>query len=635
MALLPIAAFLTAFVLLYNLDPQQDWRRAFLRTAVLWGSYLILATEMLSLFRAVTPSGLSIAWMLPLLLCAVWLAGSRLTGKRILLPGLPRPSHWLDWVLSAGLVTVLGITALTAWLAPPQTWDALNYHLPRVAHWAQEHAVRHFTTGIEVQDSMPPGAEMIILNFYVLLRGDRLATFVEWFAMFGSLIGASWLAKQLGADRLGQFLAAIITAAIPMGIVQASSTMTDYVVAFWVVCAVAEVLWMRSEGVKGDTILFTSLAAGLALVTKPTAAAFLLPFALLAGFILLRRLGLMRSLGWFVAALVLVLVLNAGYLTRNYLTYGNPISNQERIDKQVNELMTVPGMFSNVLRNAGLHLGTPKQAVNQWIYDQVARIHAWLGVDINDPRTTLHGLYNPIGGFTTAEDVVGNLLHMCLIVLTFFAALLAFKRLGSFTLVYVLLVTATFFLFSLFFKWQIFGTRYHMPFFVLFAPAIGLALARLLPANLARLGCILLLLAASPWLFSINSRPLIPIPGRSYVGSILTTQRQALYFANGPHLEQPYTAMTERINAAGCSSVGIMLSGGNAEYPLWVLLGAPRDSLDVEWIVSGSPSDKYSQPGFQPCAIICQKCSDDWLTLRGLPIAYEDGDYRLYLKRYP
>jgi hypothetical protein len=630
LVVIPLAAFALTFYLLYVLQPGQDWRRAFLHAAVLWAVCLVLATELLSLFHLVTSLGLALAWFLLLLgigWCLYWLFKA---GRLVRLPSLSLPKRWMDRILLAGVVVIMAITALVAWLSPPQTWDALNYHLPRVAHWAQERAVRHFTTGIDVQNSMPPGAEMIILNFYVLLRGDRLATFVEWFAMAACLVGASYLAKQLGADQSGQLLAAAITAAIPVGIVQASSTMTDYVVALWVVCAVSEVLSLLDQP-KIDTLLFASLAAGLALLTKPTAAVYLVPFALLAAYGLVRRLGFWHSLRWAAIAVALVLVLNTGALGRNTLTYGNPISGKERIDKQVNELMTLPGMLSNVLRNAGLHLGTPKQSVNQWIFDQVAHIHDWIGVDINDPRTTLHGEYNPISGFALHEDVVGNLFHAGLVVITFLAALIARKRLGNRTLVYVLLVTSTFFLFSLVFKWQIFGTRYFMPFFVLFAPAISLVLTRLLSPTVAGVIGILLLLAGFPWLFSINSRPLVATD-QSYVSSILHTPRQELYFANGTHLEKPFTTMTNQINAAGCSKVGIMLSGGNAEYPLWVLLGAPRRSLEIEWLVSGTPTDRYTDPNFQPCAIICQKCPQDWQTLRGLPIAYDDGAYRLYLQ---
>jgi len=153
-------------------------------------------------------------------------------GDPVQLPCWKLPSGWLDRTLLLGVVVIVLVTGLLAWLVPPQTWDSLNYHLSRVAQWAQERAVRHFATGIEVQNSMPPGAEMAILQFYVLVGGDRLASFVEWFAMVGCLMGVSLVAMQLGAGFIGQLVAVVFTATLPMGITQASSTVTDYVLAF-------------------------------------------------------------------------------------------------------------------------------------------------------------------------------------------------------------------------------------------------------------------------------------------------------------------------------------------------------------------------------------------------------------------
>jgi hypothetical protein len=634
-AILPPAAFLMIFILYWNLKHQESWRRVFLRTAILWGAYLVLSTEFLSLFHAVTRSSLVVAWLVPSLAAATVLIRRHGAGGGLQLPHPVFSKNPLDWLLLGGLLFVLGITALVAWLAPPQTWDSLNYHLPRVAYWAENRSVWNYATGIDWQNSMTPGAEFAVLHFYVLAGSDRLANMVQWLAMLGSLVGVSWVARQLGANRLGQFLAMIIAATTPTGIVQVSSTMTDFVVAFWVLCAASEVLCMVEKKPDKDMIGYASLAAGLALLTKPTAVPYLLPFAGWAAWLLFRRLPFRQALSQAGAALVLVLLLNIGHLVRNQTLYGNPISGEDRIAMQANQMMNWKGMLSNVLRNAGLHAGTPKQAVNQWVFDQVSTLHGWLKIELNDPRTTLHGEYNPIGGFALHEDVVGNLAHGLLILATSAVILIGAKKAGRLSVIYLLGVVATFFLFSLFFKWQIFGARYHQPFFLLFAPLISLAAVRFLPFTGSRLLGAALLVAAYPWLFSINSRPLIPIQGRSYTESILTASRQSLYFANAKNLERPYRDMTDLIRQANCSQVGVMLSGNSAEYPVWVLLGAPRQDLLIEWIVGGDRYQRYEDSDFHACAIICEDCPAEWTTLRDLPIQYDDQSYRLYLQGEP
>jgi hypothetical protein len=41
------------------------------------------------------------------------------------------------------VVVIVGICAV---LAPPNKWDALEYHLPRVVMWSQNHNVKFFPT---------------------------------------------------------------------------------------------------------------------------------------------------------------------------------------------------------------------------------------------------------------------------------------------------------------------------------------------------------------------------------------------------------------------------------------------------------------------------------------------------------
>jgi hypothetical protein len=112
--------------------------------------------------------------------------------------------------------------------------------------------------------------------------------------------------------------------------------------------------------------------------------------------------------------------------------------------------------------------------------------------------------------------------------------------------------------------------------------------------------------------------------------NILDKPRLELYFANAPSVKGVYTEYTDIIKARGCADIGIMLRGDDPEYLLWVLMGAPRNSTRIEWIVSG-PTDRYSDLEFKPCAIICNGCTLDQSPLRGLEIAYQRGDLWLYL----
>ncbi len=640
LALIPLLAFGGLFLVLRRFSPG-DGRLAFLRAAVAWGVYMVAITELLSIFHLVSVAGLAVAWLLPCLACGAWLARKRGLGPKHPPESARRrlaslwPETWPDRLLLLGLAAVLLITAVVAWFSPPQTWDSLNYHLSRVAHWAQERAVVDFATGIEVQNVIPPGSEMAMLQLYVLGQSDRLVPFVGWFSMLAGLIAVSRIARSLGAGLRGQLLAAVFLATLPMAIIQASSTVSDFAVAVWVLCAAVEGLDAFVDGIRSDRLVFAGLAAGLAVLTKPTAVAYLGPLAIFLAGILLRRLKLGRTLAWGVLAAVLILGLNAGQLARTARYYGNPFGTQSEIgQRHRNQLANLPGTASNLVRNFSMHLGTPWPYVNKGLGVIVQQIHRWLGVDINDPRTTSEGVFR-IHPANTGEDVAGDPMQAYAILLAIPALVVGRKRLNRAILLYALVALSTLLVFSWVFKWQSFGSRYHLAFFALFAPVAGCLLAAFAPKHWSAAAGGLFLAAAWPWLFSIQSRPLVPVEGQSLTGSILAEPRQKLYFANAKYLFDSYTSLVGTIEAAGCSQVGLALGGNAPEYLMWALLDAPRPDLRVEWFVSGGPPGLTVSPDFAPCAVICQGCAADRLEFQGLPLAYSRDRYKLFMAPAP
>jgi hypothetical protein len=624
--LAPALAGISVFVFLGNRWSFDDCRALIVRTSLIIGGYLILLTEFLSPFKAVTRIGLLMGWLVPVAAFCVWVWRARRAGDEFRIPRIGLPQRWGDRVWLLGVIAILAITGVVAWFAPPQTWDSLTYHMSRVAHWAQDRSVWHYATGIDRQDSMSPGAEMITLNSYVLLGGDHLATFTQWFAMLGTLVGVAEATRILGAKSYGQWLAVYFAVTLPMGIVESSSTITDYVVTYWVVCAVVETLQYR---VSRDTraLFFSALATGLAMLTKPIAVPYLLPFGIWLVILVLRRERLWGSMKWAGMAILVVGLINAGYVTRNIVTYGG-LSNAVDFSNHSNQLRTPAGLASTLIKNAGLHAGLPESfGLNKTLSKIVIKSHLILGVDVMDPRTTGDGEFR-IAPPVTQEDLTSNPYHFYLILITLPMVLVMWRKLGGLTVLYSTLAGLTLVAFSFIFKWHIFSVRYHLPFFVLLAPTFGLVWGSFSRFRVGALIAALLVLAARPWLFSIDSRPITPVKGHSTVDSILVEPREKLYFASAIGLYEDYRQITDAIKAKSCRTVGIMLRGGDAEYPLWVLMGAPSPDLQMEWIVR-SQTDRYSVADFKPCAIVCNSCEEQ--VIRGLDIVRSWGNLRLYL----
>src|SRR5512137_1415568 len=195
--ILPLA-YISILLAVGNSRLGTDWRQAALRAALLWMAYLVFLTELLSLFSAITPTALFMGWLIPGCSAWIFLWQRHKNGSRILVPKMDRPEGWLDGVLLGGIVLYLAMTALVAFLAPPNTFDSLNYHMARVVHWAQNQSLRHFITGLDIQNSNTPGAEAAILNAFVLAGGDQWSNFISWAAYAGSAVGAAWIASCFG-----------------------------------------------------------------------------------------------------------------------------------------------------------------------------------------------------------------------------------------------------------------------------------------------------------------------------------------------------------------------------------------------------------------------------------------------------
>jgi hypothetical protein len=500
--------------------------------------------------------------------------------------------------------------------------------MSRIAHWAQNRSVWHYITGIERQNSMSPGAEMLTLHGYILAGSDRFATFTEWFAMLGSVIGISLVTKKLGGKPYAEWLAALFVVSLPMGITQASSTITDYVVAFWLVCLANEILEYQ-RGRASSVLFFAVLTSALAVLTKPTCLPYLLLFILWIIVLAVRSLKPLTLFRWALIALGLTALITGGYLTRNLVTYGS-LSNPDDFKNHINQLMTPTGFLSNVIKNAALHAGTPSDYLNNELDIVIRKVHVKIGVDIMDARTTGDGTFI-IRRPSYDEDTVSNPYHAIVALLSFILLIIMARKVGWKTLLYAGCVIAGFVFYSGFYKWHLFNVRYHLSFFILFGAVFGITMGAFARVRWGAVVGILLWLTSIPWLISLSNRPLLPIEGVTSRPAILSQTRAELRFSNCKDCQPVFNSLVEQIEANECSQVGIMLNGDAGEYLFWRLFTAPIEKLRIEWIVAGTPSDRYKPMDFEPCAVICEGCGADQTSIRGLNLFSTGYGYSLYM----
>ena len=572
------------------------------------GAIVVLSSESLSLFHAIFPSTIVATWVLAdgVLLITWWRLGPTQPPRpaREDQPSQPRVTL-ADRALLAGVALIVCVVGLIAILSPPNTYDAMVYHLPRVIEWLQHHDLQFFMTGAPMQLHHFPGAELVLLHLHGLSGGDRFDNLLQWSCMAGSLVGVSLIARELGADRRGQVLAAVVCATIPQGVLYASGSKNDYVAAFWLVCALCHALWLRRK-VDLVTTLGLGLSLGLAALTKATTGIFALPILVAIALQLDRpTLTALLKRAPLVAAVALLLV--AGHAIRNQRCYGSPIGPTHEFEsyKYGNDAHGPAAIWSGVLRNAGLHMGTPFPAVNQWEEKLIVDSLRGLGIDPDDPRTTWPTTNFHVSWRPRDEVAAGNPLHALSFVLALALLIFSARARGSRPLVrFGIALVAAFVLFSTVFRWQPWHTRLHLPLFVVASAWIATVWSRVSSARVTTVLGALLLLAALP---AASDNQLRPLFGPT---SIFVRSREDQYFAERPDLRKDWGDAAHHAGQLGCPLVAIDAARDFYTYPMMAILEEGPQPPELEFIGQHDETARFDRGrvGSHPCAVLCINC---------------------------
>lgn len=237
--ILPVIAFVIFFLILR--ERGEEWRWALLGAAISCGTCVVAITELLSIPRLISRGPVALFWAV---ICTAGFFYLR-SLKRSSLARVPpaaaerTPRDVGEKWLLAGVAAIVLFVGITAIVAPPHKWDAMDYHLPRMVMWISNHSVRFYPTQDYCQLIYGSWSEYAMMHTQLLWGTDRFVNFVEFFSMLGALIAVSLIAQKLGAGPRGQLLAVVVCATIPQGLLEASGPMNTYVVSFWIATLVA------------------------------------------------------------------------------------------------------------------------------------------------------------------------------------------------------------------------------------------------------------------------------------------------------------------------------------------------------------------------------------------------------------
>ncbi len=589
-------------------------REALLAALMAWAVIVTALTEILSLVRGFNFILLTLAWILITAGLAFFLW--RAYGSRLIKTA---PRYWLSpygfislpvplKLSTVGMTLALLAIGVTAVVAAPNHSDSMEYHLSRIMHWMQHGSVAHYPSHNTFQLYQNPWSEFAIAHFQLLTHSDRLSNCIQWVSMIGSMAGISLIAKELGANRSGQILAAIFAGTMPMAILQGSSTNNDHVVALWIVCFVYFALVTMAQGLSPMLITCLGTSLGLAILSKGTAYIYAFPFCiwlLVWGIVHLRWRIVKPMLG----LLAIAIAINGGHYLRNLGLFGSPLGSP---GDETGAAIGLTYLISNIVRNLALHadlvrnlhldgLITPTTGL---VEKAIVILHNILGIDPSDPLTT--SAKHPrffVPGLSFNEDKAGNPLHLAIILITS-GLLLVNGRLRQRRrlFLYWLTTTSSFILFCQLLTWSTSRCRLHLPIFILFAALVGTVIGNTLNRNVVNTLTVFLVLLSFQWVFNNEIRPL------TGENNIFSTPRSSQYFMTQPVLETIYTNAANEINNQSCTTIGMMYDNISFEYPYWLLLNAPRRNFKLQHIGVTNDSriletrPRYRQ--FDPCLVL-------------------------------
>lgn len=537
--------------------------------AVVWAGVIVLITELLSAFGRYSILSIRIAALIAVLGCMLLASrrqsdtsGADAAGRSVV-----RVREPFNRLLALLVTIFVGVTGVLAVAWPPNTWDSMTYHLPRVMNWLQNGSVGMYEPLTPRQTDFP------VLNGYLngylfgISGNDRLVNLTQWIAYVALTWLAFKLAERLSGGPRGGWMAASMFAAMPMALAQASTTQADLVAALWPAVLLDYAFREKSQRFSSASVewLFVSAVVALSAMTKPTSLVAMAPVGAL--FLWRRRnessdSGWLTSGRWTAAGLL-------GVFAGSIPLYSRILADGRWPDSFDQVVMSAPslrGTLSNLVRFSHNNIGMPLEFGQRTtgIFDA---IYGFIGSEAGDPRYVGYG-HSPTAAFGTNEDYAAQPLQFLLGSVIALALLTRIRRrrdLAQFAMVAVVQLI----LLVSFLKWNIWTNRLVVPVLFTLAVALGIGLTVARSRRFVRLTAAAIAVAAVGY----GSLFLVASQYRSLPALLFERQDSDFdrTFTARPSVKADYRVAIEEVSRLedDAEVTFVLPSGDSWEYPLW------------------------------------------------------------------
>ena len=468
---------------------------------------------------------------------------------------------------------------------------------------------------MESQLQMGPWSGFVQTHLWLLWGNDQFENMLQWSAMVGCLVIATLLVRQVlpagpAASPRAQASAALLVVTLPTGIVESITTQTDYTTGFWLMSLASLALaWFREPGNRAYASGFGAVL-GLGMLTKFTMLIYGAPVGVAAAAALLwnQRKGVSPLFLPGTSALTICLALVLPHFIRNQMVFGSTIGSQSSLDTAGIAHPSPGGILFNVIHNTELHSNTGIPALTHQLNQLAHAFESWTGRRPDDPELSfqsskfalpgmeLSGAYAAPDEFFICDSFAPSAWHVGLIGLAAVSGLLT-PRKNRLALVGMGLAFAGFVLFCAALRWQIWGSRYHLPALLLFMPLVATLLVPRTSRWLTDAAGAGLLIFGIVIVANNSSRPIFDPAWRAQ------PRLEQLLAFHVSRYYQPMRAVVGQIMAAGCVDVGLKFSN-EPEYAFWLMLREAGFKGEIHHQIVEGPSSRLPGPLRLPDVIV-------------------------------
>ena len=363
-------------------------------------------------------------------------------------------------------IIILPLLLLSIFI-PPNNWDSMAYHLPRVEHWIQNKNIYPYPTNIVRQVLTSPLSEYMIANFQILSSTDTFSNLVQFGSFIFILFSGTLIFSLLKIGMKGQLLLLLVLLSLPMMLFQATTTQTDSLATFFFLSFILfGLLVIQSDDNFKTNFIFLALSLTLGILTKYHIAIFAVPIVIYLLFDLIKKKYNKHTIFAILISILTIAVILAPLFLRNIYFFGS-ISGMDLFDENatiVNSNISIQNMLSNNFKHIVDFISIPINGYNNLLFSLNHTLHNIIGISENTPGNNWAGEPFTVNNYLN-EDTAGSLIHALLIILSLFLVFKSKHRTKLFLLFAYCFVA--FSLYGLLFRYTPFDIRLLLPILIL------------------------------------------------------------------------------------------------------------------------------------------------------------------------